>query len=186
MLEYLKDLKNYVPQDYQDEVEKRAFLKFVSSFDDVLTRKNLLGSLTASAFVVDDKMEKTLIVNHNIYEGYFYPGRHADGEDNLLKVAIREVEEETGLIVKPVNDVPISIQTLPAKSHYRKGEFVPSHTHYDFLYLLMVEKESMDSIRIQSYENSDVKWIDMNSYDENELVDFVRPVFRRVISKVKK
>ena len=36
-----------------------------------------------------------LVVYHN-NDVWVYPGGHADGEKNLLSVAIREVEEEQG------------------------------------------------------------------------------------------
>lgn len=70
------------------------FLKFINLFDDVLTRKNEFGHFTASAWVLNKDKTKMIVVRHNIYKAYIYPGGHADGESDLLSVAIREVKEQ--------------------------------------------------------------------------------------------
>ena len=67
-------------------------------FDEVLTRNNIFGHFSASAFVVNKEKNKMVVVYHNIFDGWIYPGGHADGEEKLLNVAIREVEEETGYL----------------------------------------------------------------------------------------
>ena len=37
------------------------------------------------------------MIYHNIYNSWAWPGGHADGESDLLGVAMREVMEETGI-----------------------------------------------------------------------------------------
>ena len=60
--------------------------------------------MTASAWVVNKDRTKVLMVYHNIYNSWSWLGGHADGETDLLKVAVREVKEEAGLdvVVKSV------------------------------------------------------------------------------------
>ena len=74
-------------------------LKFIELNEDVLTRDNIFGHFSASAFVVNEDLSKTLLVKHNILGGYIFPGGHADGEFDFLSVAKREALEETGLSV---------------------------------------------------------------------------------------
>ena len=50
-----------------------------------------------------------VVVYHNINDGWIYPGGHADGEEKLLDVAIREVEEETGLKVKILDHLNVAV-----------------------------------------------------------------------------
>ena len=154
--EFLKEqLEMYTPFNEQESIDKQTFLTFINTFDDVLTRKNIFGHLTASAFVVNEDFTKSLMVNHNIFGGFIYLGGHADGEFDLLSVAIREVEEETGLKVIPlINGDIFALQALPIKGHVKKGKYVSAHIHYDVLYLLLAKNSDMNNIRILESENS--------------------------------
>lgn len=53
--------------------------------------------MTASAWVVNKDRSKVLMIYHNIYNSWSWLGGHADGETDLLAVAIREVREEAGI-----------------------------------------------------------------------------------------
>ena len=97
-------IENYIPFNEQEEKDKEQFLKFIDTFDDVLTRDNIFGHFSASAFVVNKERNKMVVVYHIINDGWIYPGGHADGEDDFLSVAVREVEEETGLKVKILDE----------------------------------------------------------------------------------
>ncbi len=96
-------ITDYIPFDEQEEKDKEQFLKFLDNYDDVLTRDNSLGHFSASAFVVNKERTKMVVVERLIFNGWIYPGGHADGEKNLFQVAIREVEEETGLKAKALD-----------------------------------------------------------------------------------
>lgn len=99
-----KKIEEFIPFNEQEEKDKIQFLEFIDSFDDTLTRDNIFGYFTASAFVVNKERNKMVVVYHIINDGWIYPGGHADGEEDLLKVAVREVEEETGLKVRVLDD----------------------------------------------------------------------------------
>lgn len=75
-------IENYVPFNEQEEKDKEQFLKFIDTFDDVLTRDNIFGHFSASAFVVNKERNKMLVVYHIINDGWIYPGGHADEADN--------------------------------------------------------------------------------------------------------
>ena len=100
----IKKIEEFIPFNEQEEKDKIQFLEFIDSFDDTLTRDNIFGYFTASAFVVNKERNKMVVVYHIINDGWIYPGGHADGEEDLLKVAVREVEEETGLKVRVLDD----------------------------------------------------------------------------------
>ena len=107
-----KEIEEFKPFNEQEEADKEYFLKFIDSFEDVLTRENVFGHFSASAWVVNREKTKVLLVYHNIYNGYIFPGGHADGEEDLLGVAVREVEEETGVKPRVVNDKIFSRRKL--------------------------------------------------------------------------
>ena len=97
-------IENYVPYNEQEEKDKDQMLEFINTFDDVLTRNNIFGHFSASAFVVNKDRTKMVVVYHLINDGWIYPGGHADGIEDLLSVAVREVEEETGLKAKVLDE----------------------------------------------------------------------------------
>ena len=179
-------IESYIPFNEQEEVDKQTILSFINSFDDVLTRQNSYGHLTASAFVVNEDLTKALILHHNIFGGFIYPGGHADGEYDLYSVAVREVSEETGLDVVPLIDNSIfALQALPIKGHVKKGKYVSAHIHYDILYLLVAKNIDMDKIRILESENSQVKWCDLEDTYNEEAVDWIRPINEKIVQKVR-
>ncbi len=175
-------IESYIPFDEQEEKDKKQFLEFINSFDDVLTRKNVFGHFSSSAFVVNKERTKMLVVYHIINEGWIYPGGHADGEKNLLSVAIREVEEETGLKTKVLNDSIFGIQSAPVKGHIKKSEYISAHLHFDIIYLM----EADDSIPLvyRADESKGVKWIPFEEATNETMCDFVRPIHNKLIKKL--
>ena len=87
--------------------------------------------VTVSAMVVNPAMDKILMVRHNLYNAYTWPGGHADGEEDLLAAALREVREETGAErVYPLCSTPLAFDILPVPAHEKRGRPVAAHEHY--------------------------------------------------------
>ena len=175
-------IENYEPFDEQERNDKEYFLKFIDKFDDTLTRNNMFGHFSASAFVVNKERNKMVVVYHIINDGWIYPGGHADGESDLLSVAVREVEEETGLKTRILSKEIYGIQALPTKAHIKNGKFVSSHTHFDVIYLL----EADDTIPLiyRDDESKGVKWISFEDAENDEIVPFIRPIHKKLIKKI--
>lgn len=57
-----EQIEKDIPFDEQKEKDKKQFWKFINCFDDVLTRKNIFGHFTSSAFVVNKERIKMLVV----------------------------------------------------------------------------------------------------------------------------
>lgn len=179
-----QEIASFVPFDEQEAKDKEVFLKFITSFDDVLTRNNLFGHFSSSAFVVNRERSKMLVVYHNIMKGWIYPGGHADGEDDLLAVATREVTEETGQIPTVLDSEIFGIQSAPVIAHYKHGIFVPAHIHYDVIYLMEGEEEK--SLSFRPDESGGVKWLPFDEAEGNDIVDWARPVHQKLIKKLGK
>ena len=62
MNELRERIVNYIPYDEQEESDKEYILKFIDTFDDVLTRKNIFGHFCSSAFVVNKNRSKIFII----------------------------------------------------------------------------------------------------------------------------
>ena len=175
-------IENYVPFNEQEEKDKEQFLKFIDTFDDVLTRDNILGHFSASAFVVNKERNKMLVVYHIINDGWIYPGGHADGEDNLLSVAVREVEEETGLKVKVLDENIYAIQSAPVKGHIKRGKYVSAHLHLDVVYIMAADDKL--PLIYKKDESKGVKWISFDEADNETMCDFIRPIHKKLIEKL--
>ena len=172
----------YIPFNEQEEKDKEQFLKFIDAFDDVLTRDNIFGHFSASAFVVNKERNKMVVVYHIINDGWIYPGGHADGEDDFLSVAVREVEEETGLKVKVLDENIYSIQSAPVKGHIKRGKYVSAHLHLDVLYIM--EADDKIPLVYREDESKGVKWIPFEEADNDTMCDFIRPVHKKLIKKL--
>ena len=99
---------------------------------------------------------------------------------------MREIKEETGLNANPMLDKKIfTIQAAPVNSHIKNGKYVPSHIHYDTLFVLKVPDKDMNKIRILPTENTAVEWWPIKSILDNpQIVDWAQPVFKKVIQRL--
>ena len=95
--ELITQISEYCPCNEQEQADKKNILAFLSENDNAFLRENELAHMTASAWVVNHNRTKVLMVYHKIYDSWSWTGGHADGETDLLSVALREVTEETGI-----------------------------------------------------------------------------------------
>jgi 8-oxo-dGTP pyrophosphatase MutT (NUDIX family) len=127
---------------------------------------------------VNESGTHTVLLKHNIFRDFVYPGGHADGNYDLLSVALREVEEETGLVVEPMNDGAIfSIQCIPVKGHIKNGEYVSPHIHHDVAFLFVAKDGDMDKIRVLECENSAVEWVPIDDTWLDGMADWFQYVY---------
>lgn len=149
----------YVPYNDQERADKERIQKALNTdrLMELFSRKNPFAHMTASAWVVSQNREKALMVYHRLYDSWSWLGGHADGEFNLLNVALREVKEESGLTrVKPVSDRIYSLEVLPVNGHEKNGVYVSSHLHLNLTYLL--EADESEELCIKKEENSGAAW----------------------------
>jgi 8-oxo-dGTP pyrophosphatase MutT (NUDIX family) len=160
-MDIIQELKNYHPFNEQEEKDKTLLLKALASEKDIATRLNTLCHLTGSAWVVNRTHDKVLMAYHKIYQSWSWLGGHADGEMDLLSVALREVKEESGITdVKPLLTTPFSIEVLTVDGHIKHGEYVSSHLHLNVTYLL--EADEKEPLRIKEDENTGVAWFTLD------------------------
>ena len=101
--ELMESIRAYQPFNEQEEMDKSLILNWIETQDDAFSRDNTVAHMTASAWVVNKDRSRVLMAYHNIYDSWSWLGGHADGETDLLAVAIREVKEEAGISgVRPV------------------------------------------------------------------------------------
>ena len=132
-------------------------LDFLRRGERPFERANEAGHFTASAWVTNPARDRVVMIWHNVYRSWAWTGGHADGETDLLAVARREAEEESGVSgLRPVAETPLSVEILTVDGHEKRGRYVSSHLHYNVTYLF--EADETQTLRAKPDENSGAAW----------------------------
>ena len=165
----------YRPWNEQEERDREELLRRLDSHEDLYTRDNAAAHFTASAWVVSPDRKQVLMAYHNLYGSWAWLGGHADGQQDLLAAAIREVQEESGLTeVRPVTPNIFSLEILTVDGHEKHGR---SHLHLNVTYLL--EADPAAPLRCKPDENSRVGWFGL----EEAVAASTEPWFQQRIYK---
>ena len=146
---------------------------FIKPFLELLAQKDCFertcfpGHITGSAWIVDRSREHVLLVHHAKLNKWLQPGGHADGDDNILRVALREAEEETGLKnIKALEDkiFDIDIHTIPARKE------IPEHLHYDVRFILTGDISEKIVVSEESHEVTWIRLKDLQEFNQEQSV----------------
>lgn len=179
-MELLAELEQYIPWNEQEARDREELIRRLRSGEHLYTRRNTAAHLTASAWVTSPDRRQVLMAHHNLYNSWAWLGGHADGEEDLLSTALREVREESGLLrLRPVSGRIYSLEILPVSGHEKKGRYVSSHLHLNVTYL--IEADPSEAVRCRPDENSRVAWFPL----EEAAAASAEPWFRqRIYSKL--
>ena len=153
-----EEIKAYQPFNEQEACDKEQMLTYMAHNENCLVRENQIAHFTASIWTVNKERTKTLMVYHNIYHSWSWIGGHADGIEDLRAVALRELQEETGVknavLVSPEI---FSLEMLTVNGHVRRGIYVPCHLHMNVTYL--AEADENEELVVNEAENQAVNWL---------------------------
>ena len=130
----------------------------VEGHTDCFERTCLPGHVTASAWIVSADHDRALLTHHRKLERWLQLGGHSDGDPDVVAVALREAEEESGMTGFEVlsrdadgRPVPLDLDVhlIPA----RKEE--PAHEHHDVRFLL---RAPAGQALVCSDESLDLAW----------------------------
>ncbi len=154
-----EELEKYVPINEQEALDRDIMLKYVDD-PSAYGREDNEAHFTASSWVINQDHNRVLMCYHNIYDSWSWLGGHADGEKDLRAVAIREVEEESGIRAVSADDEILSVEILTVDGHEKKGHYVSSHLHLNVTYLLIADDRQL--LRGKDDENRAVAWFDID------------------------
>lgn len=169
-------LKNHHPADQQEILFTEQITSFVNENSDCFERTLFIGHVTGSAWIVDKSQQFTLLTHHRKLDKWFQTGGHCDSDSDVLNVALKEAQEETGLsdikIISP-EIFDIDIHEIPE----RKG--IPAHLHYDVRFLFEADKN--ETLNISS-ESIDLAWVALSEVsklnDSESIMRMIRKVKR--------
>ncbi|MGB0723424.1 MAG: NUDIX hydrolase [Gammaproteobacteria bacterium] len=131
---------------------------FILAHEDCFHRSLLHGHVTGSAWVVNPSHDAALLLHHRKHNQWFQPGGHADGDHDVLRVALKETCEETGIAAEHIKLVSselfdVDIHTIPALPE------APRHRHYDLRFLLEID----DHLEIPGNDEShQILWVPLD------------------------
>lgn len=156
----LTALQSYGERHPAEAQTVEQFAAFVRQYPDCFERSLAIGHVTGSAWVVNAAGSHVLLTHHRKLDRWLQLGGHADGCADVLAVALKEVEEESGLTeVHPITSgiFDVDIHEIPA----RKSD--PAHLHYDVRYLFRADSETA---YVVSEESHDLKWIPLEELSD--------------------
>lgn len=175
-------LLHYAPSCEQESEDRRMMLRYLEQ-EDILLRSNETAHFTASGWIVNPARTHALMVYHNIYNSWSWTGGHADGQSDLLQVALREASEETSLhSVRPLLADVYSLEILTVNAHFKRGKYVVPHLHLNLTYLL--EADDTQTIQNKPDENSAVRWFPLQQAVEASSEPDMRVIYQKLNHKL--
>ncbi len=144
-------LLKYFPNNFYEKDCKERMLAFLEKHPDCFLRSCLTGHFTASAWVLNPSKTHVLLLHHKKLGDWFQLGGHCDGDPDVLAVAIKEAQEESGILdIVPLSEdiFDIDIHTIPP---YHENL---QHEHLDIRFLLMANTEKFT----QNDESHALRW----------------------------
>jgi 8-oxo-dGTP pyrophosphatase MutT (NUDIX family) len=153
----LRLLRSHQPSavDPSEAAMAVEIIRFVEAHPDCLLRTCAPGHLTGSAWIVDVLRSRVLLTHHRKLDKWLQPGGHADGDPDLLAVALREAREETGLTQLQL----VASAVFDVDRHWipPRGD-TPGHWHHDLRFL--IEADPAEPLVI-SDESHDLAWVEL-------------------------
>ena len=151
---------------------------FVDAHPDCCERSLLQGHMTGSAWILDRDFRRVLLTHHRKLNRWLQPGGHADGEADILGVALREAREESGLLsICIVESVPfdVDIHVIPARGQE------PEHKHYDVRFLFQADGNEAFHV---SEESHALAWVSLQDLATRvDINESVRRMVRKTLKR---
>lgn len=162
-------LARYLEHHPEDADRVARTLALVESRPDCLLRTCAPGHLTGSAWIVSHDRARVLLTHHRKLGRWLQLGGHADGEPDLLSVALREAHEESGIETfslvpgaRGTAPVDVDVHDIPA----RRDE--PAHEHHDVRFLLIADADAVLRVSDESLALRWVAWDELESLAPDE------------------
>ena len=152
-------LESYNPKDESEIKYKAQMLEFLKNNESCFERSCAIGHFTGSSWLENRDGSAFLLTKHKKLGLWLQLGGHADSDNDLLNVSIKEAQEESGI----ANIFPVSEEIFDLSVHLiPRFVDIPEHYHYDIRFFLKTN-ENDDSIGV-SEESTDLRWFQDDEY----------------------
>ena len=178
---FREQISNYAPVNEQERSDKKHIFHYIEQFPfSILHRENTLAHITSSGFIMNQDLTKILVIYHKIYQAWGWTGGHADGDEDLLMIAIKEAQEETGLkSIKPLSKQIMAMDILPVWGHRKRNHYVSAHLHLNAAYVLIADESEPLHTNIEETEGA--KWIDVSEIGHHSTEPELVYVYEKLI-----
>jgi 8-oxo-dGTP pyrophosphatase MutT (NUDIX family) len=163
-------LAGHEAADGEEAGDLERMRSWAVSLEQPCSREQPVAHFTASAVVVDEAGERTLLVHHRKSGSWFQPGGHFEpGDGSPAEAALREAGEETGLDVRlgTPSVLDVDVHWVPWDQHY----------HLDLRFLVVASGElAPDAAEVHAAE-----WL---TWDE-AFSRLEEPALRRALTKAR-
>jgi len=151
--ELLDKLAAYVPLNDCECASYERMVTFVRSHADCFERSLAVGHITGAGWLLNAAGDRVLLTHHKKLDKWLQLGGHADGDHDVLRVALREAHEESGLEgIEPVSTDIFDVDVHPIPPH----NGIPAHDHYDVRFLL---RTTGNERYVVSDESHELAWV---------------------------
>ena len=156
-------LKNYKPWNEEEDALVKQLKQFLAMTENAYDRSNAVGHVVANAWIVNAARSKVVLVEYVNENIWLAPGGHCDGSPDVRAAALREAEEETGLLtLKPLlngNVFDVTAGWIPTRKKVDGLE--TAHVHVCFAF----EADERESL-VVSEESSNIAWVELKNIDK--------------------
>ncbi len=156
MDDLLNSLQAYRASSEKEEQDRLKILYLIENRKDRCFYRDCFdpGHITASALVVNERGDRVLMNHHKGLGKWLCFGGHADGETDMLAVALREAQEESGITsLMPVFTTIFDLDVHTIPENPKRGE--PAHDHHDIVYIFRCTGPSSF---VMSEESLELRW----------------------------
>lgn len=163
----LDKLARFRTTERHEQASREQMIAFVRRHPDCFERSLAIGHVTGSAWILSADGSRALLSHHRKLNKWLQLGGHADGDADVLRVALREAQEESGLTgIEPVSAeiFDVDVHAIPP----RGGD--SAHLHYDVRFLFRAT--GGERFRV-SDESHDLAWVtprELTALDVDESV----------------
>lgn len=177
LADHLEDWR-HAHADVASDIDLHGLFRELSEGGTIAYRRERLeGHFTGSSWLVSGDGRRVLLTHHRKLGRWLQLGGHADGDEDLARVAVREAEEESGLSGLRVEPAIFDLDRhwIPERKD------VPSHWHYDVRFVVHAgEGEAF----VVSEESLDLAWRDIAMLGADEDADdSLRRMARRWLAR---
>lgn len=186
---YYDLVEKYLSQTKEDKAIRDSILKYIErNGEGVLKREDPMAHMTASTVILNESGTKMLMIHHRIYDAWTWQGGHADGDDDLLRVAIKEAKEETGLshfrpVMRRNGNLLYRLDILPVKGHVKNGSYVSPHLHLNAAFVLIAKEE--EECSLNEAETKGIEWVLLEDIDMKANEPDITPIYHKLILEAK-